>query len=211
MGRLRGRTREQTRHDALSAALKAFAASGFDGASLSTIADHAGVSAATLCHHFDSKRGLYAALVAHITQAFETQLLSVLPDEQLGQTIERAYTFAEHHRDEVRVLLDALSHSARWTKDTPVPPPDLLYALAAPALATAYASNEHCARHAAVIVGQQAARFVCTEPKDAMRILGVASPSEARRLILRLLTVTARSILDMGTVQTDQTVSSPAP
>jgi AcrR family transcriptional regulator len=56
---------EQTKLRVLEAAIDAFAADGFSGASSRVIAQGAGVSPATVYHHFVNKRQLYAAAFQH--------------------------------------------------------------------------------------------------------------------------------------------------
>ena len=78
-GRVRGRaatarspkaaTRVPARREAiLDVALRAFAASGFDGVRLHEIARAAGINQATLVYYFPSKRALYEACLAHAAE-----------------------------------------------------------------------------------------------------------------------------------------------
>ena len=71
-----------TRRRILRAALKAFARHGFDGVSLRTIADEAGVKHQLIAHHFGSKQDLWdAALDARFDEFQEFhQALSVAGD-----------------------------------------------------------------------------------------------------------------------------------
>jgi TetR/AcrR family transcriptional regulator, regulator of autoinduction and epiphytic fitness len=65
----RGRPVSQEKQQAvLEAAIAEFAASGYDAASMDTIAAKAGVSKRTLYNRFDSKDGLFAALVMELAQ-----------------------------------------------------------------------------------------------------------------------------------------------
>jgi AcrR family transcriptional regulator len=61
--RRRFRNADETRARILSAAVAEFAASGYRGASLGSIARHAGVSQSGLLHHFPSKELLLAAVI----------------------------------------------------------------------------------------------------------------------------------------------------
>ena len=71
-----------TRRRILKAALEAFARHGFDGVSLRTIADEAGVNHQLIAHHFGSKQDLWdAALDARLEKFQEYhQALSVAGD-----------------------------------------------------------------------------------------------------------------------------------
>ena len=64
MARPRGADSAQTRARILAAAIEAFAAGGASGTTTRTIARAAGVSLATLHHHFGSKDDLYQACIA---------------------------------------------------------------------------------------------------------------------------------------------------
>jgi AcrR family transcriptional regulator len=61
--RRRFRNADETRARILSAAVAEFATSGYRGASLGSIARHAGVSQSGLLHHFPSKELLLAAVI----------------------------------------------------------------------------------------------------------------------------------------------------
>src|SRR5437773_12173760 len=59
----RRRDAEATRQALLTAGTRLFAERGYDGASLSVIADRAGVNKAMVSYHFGGKRKLYLAIV----------------------------------------------------------------------------------------------------------------------------------------------------
>jgi len=61
-----------------SAARRLFAARGFAGTSMADIAAAAGVSKATVFHHYRTKRGLYEALVSEAVTGFREQLIPLL-------------------------------------------------------------------------------------------------------------------------------------
>ncbi len=58
--------RELRHHQLLEAALRVFARDGFDGASVASIADEAGVAKGSVYLYFDSKEALAGDLVRHI-------------------------------------------------------------------------------------------------------------------------------------------------
>ena len=60
----RPRRRADSRAALLAAATELFAAHGFDGVSVSDIAEKAGVNRAMISYHFGGKRDLYAAILA---------------------------------------------------------------------------------------------------------------------------------------------------
>jgi TetR/AcrR family transcriptional regulator len=61
-----------------SAARRLFAARGFAGTSMADIATAAGVSKATVFHHYRTKQGLYEALVSEAVTGFREQLIPLL-------------------------------------------------------------------------------------------------------------------------------------
>lgn len=79
----------------LEAAGWLFAQKGFDAASIQQIADAAGVSKATIFHHFPSKRELYIAVVREACRD-SYELLASLKDAQ-GSVFDRLILFAKHH------------------------------------------------------------------------------------------------------------------
>src|SRR4051812_34489689 len=64
-GRPRNTSSEDTKLRILQAAVDCFADGGFDGTASLTIADQAGVTPATIYHHFTNKRTLYIAAFQH--------------------------------------------------------------------------------------------------------------------------------------------------
>jgi AcrR family transcriptional regulator len=64
-GRPRNTSSEDTKLRVLEAAVDCFAEGGFDGTASLTIAERAGVTPATIYHHFANKRTLYLAAFQH--------------------------------------------------------------------------------------------------------------------------------------------------
>jgi AcrR family transcriptional regulator len=64
-GRPRNTSSGDTKLRVLEAAVDCFADGGFDGTSSQTIAERAGVTTATVYHHFSNKRALYVAAFQH--------------------------------------------------------------------------------------------------------------------------------------------------
>lgn len=94
---------ERTRGAVVAAARVRFAASGFDGATIASIASDAGVSEPTVAFHFGNKAGLlvavvedhYAGLLAELEQAVD---VAAPPTQRLG-AFARWWVghLAEHH------------------------------------------------------------------------------------------------------------------
>ena len=116
MARPRNTDPAQTRARILSAATAAFAESGAAGTSTRTIAAAAGVSLATLHHHFGTKDALYQACVeamyAEFAQLREVVLAAAgdTSEAWVIDVIQRIWRFALRHRTAVRLTtLDAVA------------------------------------------------------------------------------------------------------
>jgi len=195
MGRIRGRTREQTREEALAAAAKMFAEGGFEGTSLSLIAEHAGISPAALCHHFGSKRGLYDAVTDRIYRSLSELLGAIAPQSAFEDVVSQVYGHAEAHRDEIRVLLGGIMERGgldEHMRETHMLP---LTSHVAMRVAETYGATETNARHMLIVLSHLVARFVSNDPQDNAVALGVTGAAEARVVILELLTTTGRHLL----------------
>jgi AcrR family transcriptional regulator len=98
-----------SRERILEVALAEFAARGYDGARLQDIARAAGLSRSTLLYHFESKEGLYAAVIQAATAdwaAATRRAISVNLEgfDQIASLVQAAFRFFETHGDVVRVL-----------------------------------------------------------------------------------------------------------
>lgn len=85
---LHRRNAAATRERVLSIAETAFAARGFEGASLDDIATEAGVRKATLFYYFRSKDVLYASVAARVAARF-APLVAILSAEPSVATLEQ--------------------------------------------------------------------------------------------------------------------------
>jgi len=74
-----GPSRPPGRERVLHAAIEAFGERGYEGASISDIASRAGVAKSVIYHHFESKAGLYEALIEAESQALIASVAEVLP------------------------------------------------------------------------------------------------------------------------------------
>jgi TetR/AcrR family transcriptional regulator len=88
---------EQTRETILQAAINEFAEKGVSGARTETIAAAAGVNKALLHYHFESKDGLYAAVLLKVFEAISKQAVETLEGD--GSEGERVLRFALRHFD----------------------------------------------------------------------------------------------------------------
>lgn len=102
-----------TRQQILRAALRHFAHSGYAGASVQAIVDEAKVTKPVLYYHFDSKEGLYRAL---IDWAAEERLRRTQEAAARGKTLAEKYTqilaatfeFVRQNRELTRLSLGTL-------------------------------------------------------------------------------------------------------
>lgn len=84
------------------AAGRLFARHGYAGTSMADIAEAAGVSKATVFHHFRSKRALYDSLIGEAVAGFREQLLPLLEFEDEPEAGLRS--FAAAHVDRLAKL-----------------------------------------------------------------------------------------------------------
>ena len=111
VGRPRDGDPEETRREILRAAERAFAASGYSGATTRQIAGDAGVNVATLHYHFGGKEGLYRAVLADVSQGDLPNLGFPGPaSERLRRLTEELFDFSGRRRSLSRLsLLDSLA------------------------------------------------------------------------------------------------------
>lgn len=106
-------TPERTRRRVLDTARSLFAAHGPEGASIRDVARSAGVSLATVHHHFGSKQGLVKASIDEMYTELEplTEQLSVAAAEGgtvadvLDRVVRACFAFARGHRPALRLIL----------------------------------------------------------------------------------------------------------
>jgi AcrR family transcriptional regulator len=65
---------QETRERILDAALRVFADHGYDGASVTQICEHAGVSKGALYHHYPTKQAVFMALLEHWLESVDIGL-----------------------------------------------------------------------------------------------------------------------------------------
>lgn len=109
---------EATRRQLLMAAQEIFAESGLEGARIDAIAKRAGVNKQLVYHYFESKDGLYSAVLEKVYSEIrnrEADLhLDALPaEEAMRKLIEFSYDYLRDNRDFVRLLADENVHGGR--------------------------------------------------------------------------------------------------
>ncbi|HEY0373383.1 MAG TPA: helix-turn-helix domain-containing protein [Amnibacterium sp.] len=92
----------------IAAALRQFAAVGFEGASLQRIADDAGLSKSSVLYHFSSKEALFDAALRPAIEALGTLLESVDLDGDAGthDFLGRFVDFLFDHRLAITVIVN---------------------------------------------------------------------------------------------------------
>lgn len=103
-------TAPERREAILSAAMAAFGARGYHGASIDEIAQAAGISKALIYEHFASKKELHASLLEqHAGELFArldaNAMTGATGAERLRGGLEAFFGFVEEHREAFRVLL----------------------------------------------------------------------------------------------------------
>jgi AcrR family transcriptional regulator len=95
----------------LEAALRAFAANGYDGAAMDEIAAGAGISKAVVYDHVASKRDLYTQLLHSIRDEIEHAVEEALRapgvdgEDRARSVIEAIYRYVEEHPEACRLLV----------------------------------------------------------------------------------------------------------
>ena len=103
----------RTRERIMAAAQKEFAASGFAGARTDAIARRAHVNERMIFYCFESKEGLYRAVLAQKLSA-KAALLESMPDEDFGSSLTRGFAECCDDSDSLRMWQwEALDKSNR--------------------------------------------------------------------------------------------------
>jgi AcrR family transcriptional regulator len=104
------RDADRTRARLLQAAIRLFAARGYDGVSVDEVVARARVNKRMVYHYFGSKDDLYLAALAQVFTHLETVELDALvsglpPEEQLRRLLAAYFAFLDEHPEFVRLLL----------------------------------------------------------------------------------------------------------
>ena len=100
--------KERTQRKILDAAIEVFAESGFDAASMGTIANQAGVKKALVQYHFETKEKLWQAAIDALWLQLD-EMVVTLPRFEQGQTPEQEKEF----------LRESLRHIIRFARKHP--------------------------------------------------------------------------------------------
>ena len=110
-----------TRARIRDAALALFGANGYSATSVRAIAEHAGVSAALVMHHFGSKEALRAECDAHIVDEVIGRKEQLATDSDLSSTMRRWLADVDVHRASLdylaRMISDGTDAGARLFDD----------------------------------------------------------------------------------------------
>jgi TetR/AcrR family transcriptional regulator len=105
-----------TRERILEAALEAFGARGFAGASMHEIARRAGVHTPQLSYHFSNKRGLWEAAVTSLLEELDRRVAEAAgsgnPEDALRGLIRVFVLFAAEHPELNRIIVAESAESS---------------------------------------------------------------------------------------------------
>jgi AcrR family transcriptional regulator len=105
-----------TQERILAAATDLFMSRGFERTTMSDIAEHAGVSRATVFWHFSEKAGLFrecfSRLLAPFRESLEKDFADVAPRKRLEEQLAMSQQFANDHRDDITAFV-------RWAVESP--------------------------------------------------------------------------------------------
>ena len=197
MPRIKGRKPEATREAVLDAAVWAFAELGYENATLATIAQKAGVTAATLPYHFSDKQGLWDAVIELFYKemlAFAATLKGDVEDP-IGEALPRFYDWALAHRNGIRVIIRNVIETGALDRQVREVRMGVAFDLVTKLAVKRYGVSETAARDATIAVTHLITRFVTNSPADNRLAFAVKSDAEARERIVALLVRTARALI----------------
>ena len=87
--------RDKLEADIVAVAVKVFAESGYEGASIATIADQAGLSKQNLMYYFPTKQALYERVLDDVLDDWLERMESLAAADQEPQAVLRAYVQAK--------------------------------------------------------------------------------------------------------------------
>jgi TetR/AcrR family transcriptional regulator len=99
----RAKNRDRLEGDILAVAVRVFAESGYNGASIGAIAEQAGISKQNLLYYFPTKQGLYERVL----------------DDTLDDWLERMAILADDARDPGDVLRAYIAAKLRFSRERP--------------------------------------------------------------------------------------------
>jgi len=110
---------EQTKRNILDVATQEFSAMGLAGARVDAIAERTNTTKRMLYYYFDSKEGLYEAVLEKVygdIRALEQELHigELEPDAGLRRLVEFTFDYHDKHRDFVRLVSIENIHGAKY-------------------------------------------------------------------------------------------------
>ena len=87
--------RDKLEADILAEAVRVFAESGYEGASIATVADNAGLSKQNLMYYFPTKQALYERVLDGVLDDWLARMASLADPEQDPRDVLRAYIQAK--------------------------------------------------------------------------------------------------------------------
>ena len=116
MGARSGHDKADTQDKILNAATELFISKGYEGATVSDIADRAGVSRTTVFWHFSDKASLFRESFSRMLEPFRESFMpargDVGPAKLLEEQIASSQRFTEEHGDEIFAFM-------RWIVESP--------------------------------------------------------------------------------------------
>ncbi len=111
------RFRKNSRQEIIQAALRCFAARNYDGASMSDIAQEAGITKRAIYRYFPSKRDLFYAVRDSVYRSIVENLWADLPKArdfpELADRLMRAHLrFSMENPDMLRIVVNTISEAA---------------------------------------------------------------------------------------------------
>lgn len=198
MPRIKGRRPETTRETALEAAVWAFAELGFANATLSLIAQRAGVTAATLPYHFTDKQGLWDAVIETFYKDLFAFAATVTPGGGLESELPRFYDWAVEHRNGIRVIIRNVLETGTLDRHVREDRMGRAFDIVARLAVQRYGVTEEAARDATIAVTHLITRWVTNSPEDNRIAFAVATDAQVRERILGILLKTARVLLGVA-------------
>jgi AcrR family transcriptional regulator len=189
---------DATRRRLVDVAMGQFAQHGFHGASTRDLAAAAGVNVATVHYYFQSKQGLYDAVVDDVYRRLGERAMEIMAEvspTELEVLLGRLYLAGRAERDGVRLLVRQVLDHGRLTARTEashyLPEVQNLARLAAGLMGCPVEQ----ARVAAVAVAYLVSRYVIQDEASLMTAFGVKSAKQAHARVVSTLTATARALL----------------
>lgn len=110
---------EETKRNILEVATQEFSAMGLSGARVDAIAERTNTTKRMLYYYFESKEGLYEAVLEKVYGDIRTleQALNVEelePEEGMRRLVEFTFDYHDKHRDFVRLIAIENVHSAKY-------------------------------------------------------------------------------------------------